>query len=178
MVHTHQIKVYFGRSKVRGSSVSAFYETPEIQRYDEVSAWLNIMFLAETFERENALETIPSQSRDIMPKQFWKPAKRSHMKAHVTLPTHSVKPCSQERRPILYRQLHFSINFSYYYQCIFVEHVAQKYTANCTHSNSFFTLCATINIAHMQTTVCRRWPHHMNGWAGLASYILILGTVM
>jgi hypothetical protein len=101
------------------------------------------------------------------------------MKAHVALPTHFVKLCSEEQDPILYRELHFSINFScYYHQCIFAERVTQKYTVNYKHSNSFFTLCTTIHIAHMQATVSRRWSHHRNGWAGLASYILKLGTVM
>jgi hypothetical protein len=71
------------------------------------------------------------------------------MKAHVTLPTHFVKLCSQDRHPILDRELHFSFSFSYYYLCIFVEPVAQKYTVNYTHSNSFFTVCTTVHIAHM-----------------------------
>jgi hypothetical protein len=56
--------------QIRGSPVSAFYEPPEIQRYEEVGALLHTVLLAETFERENTLETFPSQSRDIMPKQF------------------------------------------------------------------------------------------------------------
>jgi len=64
-------KVYFGRSKFTCSSVSAFYGPPEIQRYEEVGARFHTMLLAETFERENVLDTFPSQSRHLMQKQFW-----------------------------------------------------------------------------------------------------------
>jgi hypothetical protein len=46
----NKCKAYFGRSKVRGSSGSAFYEPPEIQRYEEVGAWLHTVLLAETFK--------------------------------------------------------------------------------------------------------------------------------
>jgi hypothetical protein len=52
-------KVYFGRSKVTFSSVSAFYGPPEIQRYEEVGACFHTMLLAEPFERENTPGSLP-----------------------------------------------------------------------------------------------------------------------
>lgn len=104
-------KVYFGRSKVTFSSVSAFYGPPEIQRYEEVGACFHTMLLAEPLKEKTHLEAFPSQSQHLMTKQFWKYSGRSHVTTQVTLPTHFAKQCPQERHTILYRELPFKSIF-------------------------------------------------------------------